>query len=703
MKRILSPIIVLAMATSLTGCQSAPVEPKANPLLEAYETPFQLPPFERITLNDYAPALRAGMDAQNRAIEGILADSSSTPTLENTLLPFAYSGQLLNRVSTVFYNLNAADTNPEMQKLAEEFAPQMAEHSDNIYLNRALYDRLSGIDTTSLDWEQKRLLSVNLQRFKRAGVALDSVAQGRLREINQKLSLLELKFGDNVLAETNNFHIKLDSSQLSGLPKNVVADGKLAAEKRQMPNAYVFTPHKPSMLPFLTYSTDAKLRKELYSLYYLRADRSNANDNKQNITQIVNLRLERAKLLGYESHAAYVLSDAMAKTVENVHELLDTLWPAALAKAKAERRKLEDMMHSSGQEGTMDAADWWHYAEKVRLAEYDLDEEMIRPYLSVDTVREGIFDLSNRLYGLTFKRLENVPVYHEEVEAYEVLDKDDTHLAVIYFDFFPRDGKGAGAWCTTYQRHHITQDGEERFPIVSIVCNFSRPTPDAPALLLFDEAETLFHEFGHALHSFFSVVKYPATGSVPRDFVEMPSQVMEHWASEPEFLRHYAHHYKTGKPMPEELIAKIKKSSKFNQGFNTVEYMAAAILDLRYHQLVEPLTENVDVFEKNAMDSIGLIPEILPRYRSTYFSHIFDGGYSSGYYSYIWSEALDCDVYSAFTETGDIFNREVANAFRTKVLQWGNMKDSELMFREFRGRDVDIKPLLKQRDLKIEK
>lgn len=699
MKKIQFLILTLVMAIAFMSCGEGGPKTAENPLLAPFDTPFGVPPFETIKMEHYRPAFETAMQMQNDTIEAILR-CQDAPTLENTLLPLAYSGQMLDRVAAIFYNIESAETCDEMQTIAKELSPLLSAHSDNIYLNTALYQRLQGIDTTTLDDQQARLLGEITKRFRRAGVELNDSLKDQLKQINQELSLLSLTFGNNTLAETNNFNLLLDQeSQLAGLPDNVIATAAETAKANGHEGKWMFTPHKPSMLPFLTYSTNAQLREDLYKLYYMRGDRGNDNDNKETITRIVNLRLERARLLGYASHANYILERNMAKTPEKVDELLSMLWPKALEQAKNERTKLENMMHSEGIKGTLKPSDWWHYAEKVRLAEYDLDEQMLRPYLSLDSVRNGVLNLSTILYGITYVPRPDLPKYHPDVEAYEVLDKDGSHLAVIYFDFYPRPGKGAGAWCTSFNDHHISRTGQEVTPVVSIVCNFTRPVGDTPALLLFDEAETLFHEFGHALHSFFSVERYPMLGSVPRDFVEMPSQIMEHWASEPAYLRQYARHYQTGEPMPDELIEKLRKSGEFNQGFTTLEYLAAAILDMRYHERTEPLTTNVGSFEREVLDEMGHIPEILPRYRSTYFGHIFSGGYSSGYYSYIWSEVLDCDAYQAFVETGDIFNKEVAKNFREKLLQWGNAKDATQMYRDFRGRDPKIEPLLENRGL----
>lgn len=698
-------IVALALGVGLSSCnqQKAP-ETSGNPLLAEWNTPYSVPPFDSIKPEHYEPAFDAAMEMQNKQLEEIVA-SKDAPTFENTMIPFVFSGSQLGRVAGVFYNVEAAETSEQLQEIAKKVSPKLTVHSDNIYLNAALYDRLAAIPMEGLNEQQARLLKETLTDFKDAGVLLPEESKQRLREINERLSVLSLDFGNNTLAETNDFCLTItDSAQLKGLPQLVIDAAATTAKEKGLPEGqWVFTPHKPSMLPFLTYAENDSLRDELYRLYYSRGDRGNAHDNKAILTEIANLRLERAKLMGFPSHSAYTLARSMAKTPEAAVGLLEKLWTPALAMAKAERAELEKIKHASGSKGPLKASDWWYYAEKVRQSKYDLDEEALRPYLSLENVKNGVFLMAEKLYGLKFKKLGNeVPVYHPEVEAYEVIEENGNHLALIYLDFFPRAGKSSGAWCTTFEDAHRDQQGNWVPPVVSIVCNFTRPTGDSPALLLFDEVETLFHEFGHALHAFFSIEEYPGMGSTPRDFVETPSQLHEHWASHPEFLKLYAKHYKSGEVMPDSLIQKLTNSSHFNQGFGTVEYLAASLLDMSYHNRVEPLTADASSFERAEMDRYGLIPEILPRYRSTYFGHIFSGGYSSGYYSYIWAEAMDCDIWQAFVETGDIFNREVAKNVRDKILCWGNARDAADMFRDFRGRDVSIDGLLKNRGLVVD-
>lgn len=701
MKRI-SCLMMLALGVVMAGCGgSGKTEGVSeNPFLQPFTTKYGVPPFDEIKMEFYEPAVRELMGRQDQEIKSIV-DNPDTATFENTVVALSYSGKDLDRVSAVFFNLIEAIASPEMQALAEKLSPLFSEHEDNILLNDKLFARVKRVyeqrEALGLRGEDRRLVEETYKRFVRAGANLNDEDKGTLREINLALSKASLKFGQNLLAETNGMELLLsDSSQLAGLPDGVRAAAAQSAREAGKAG-WRFTPHKPSLLPFLTYCESPELRAELYKTYYTRGDRGNEFDNKELVRTIVNLRLQKAKLLGFSSYADYVLDNRMAKTPEAAMEVLNALWVNALASAKNERKELERAMRAEGRQTALSAADWWYYTEKVRKEKYDIDEEMLRPYLSIDSVRNGVFELARRLYGITFRRDTALPVYQKDVEAYEVLNEDGSHLAVIYFDFYPRAGKSAGAWCTTFQAQYTRLTGENVAPVVSIVCNFTPPAADQPALLSFDETETLFHEFGHALHAFFSKIKYPSLGDVPRDFVEMPSQLMEHWASHPQFLRVYAHHYKTGEAMPEELINKLTASKHFNNGFTATELTAASLLDMYYHMRQEPLTDDVDLFEKTRMEEIGLIPEILPRYRSTYFSHIFDGGYAAGYYGYSWSEMLDADVFQAFVERGDIFSREVAGAFREKILQNGGTKDALEMFKDFRGRGPKIDALLENR------
>ncbi len=693
------PYVVMII---IAGCSGADKKNKDNPFFSEFNTQFGVPPFDKIKFEHYQPALEEGMKQQMLEIDSI-ANSKEEATFENTVAKFDASGQMLSRVSSVFYNELEANTNDSMQNLAQEMAPKMSKHSDDIMLNEKLFKRIQTVynNRSELNPEQQKLTEIVYIDFVRSRANLDKKGKDRLREINEKLSLLELQFGDNVMADNNAFQMVIDNKEdLAGLPQSVIDAASEAAKENKMDGKWLFTADKPSMIPFLQYSERRELREKIYKGYFMRGDNNNKTDNKKNITEIVALRLERAKLLGYLNHASFVLDRNMAKTPEKAYELLQTVWDAALPVGKGEAADMQRMIDKEGGNFKLEPWDWWYYSEKIRKEKYDLDEEMLRPYFSLDNVREGIFLLSNKLYGISFKKLENMPVYHKDVTVYEVLDTNNQHLAVLYMDFHPRASKRGGAWCTSYRDQYV-RNGKNITPVISIVMNFTAPTANTPALLNLDETLTFFHEFGHAIHGFFSNVTYKRlSGYVPRDFVELPSQVMEHWALHPEMLKLYAKHYKTGEVIPDELIAKIKNSGNFNQGFATLEFIAAAVLDMDYHTLEN--TNNLDVlaFEKASMDRLGLIKEILPRYRSTYFNHIFSGGYSAGYYSYVWSEVLDSDAFEAFEESGDIFNKKLASKFRHEVLAPGGKRDPMEMYVAFRGREPMVDALLRNRGFK---
>lgn len=675
-----------------------------NPLLEEFNTPFGVPPFDQIKVEHFEPAFVEAMDQQAKAIDAIVKNTDE-PTFENTVEALEYSGETLSKVLSVFYPLTSANTNPEIQALAQKLAPMLSRHSDDINLNPELFKKIKAVydnrESLELNPEQAKLLEKTYKGFVRGGANLPADKQARFREINEQLSQLTVKFGDHVLAETNNYQMVVDKEEdLAGLPEWVKAAAAEVAKNAGMEGKWIFTLHNPSWIPFLQYSENRELREKLFTAYFMRGNNNNENDNKEIISQIVPLRLERAQLLGYNSHSQFTLEETMAKTPETVNNFLASLWEPALERAKSEAYDMQKMIDNEGGNFKLQLWDWWYYAEKVRKEKYDLDENMLKPYFSLDAVKKGIFLLTEKLYGLQYEKLNNVPLYHEEAEAYEVKEADGSHVGVLYLDFHPRESKRGGAWMTEYRGQHVTQNGEFVSPVVTLVMNFTRPTGDKPALLSLDEAQTFFHEFGHGLHGLLSKTTYPSLAgtNVSRDFVELPSQIMENWSTDPEFLKMYALHYETGEPMPDELITKMKESGSFNQGFATTEFLAAAILDMDYHTLETSTEIDVVKFEKDAMNKIGLISEIIPRYRSTYFQHIFSGGYSSGYYSYIWSGQLDADAYEAFKETGDIFDAETAKRFRT-LLEKGGTVDPAQLYREFRGADPDPKALLRQRGL----
>ncbi|MDX9697221.1 MAG: M3 family metallopeptidase [Bacteroidales bacterium] len=674
-----------------------------NPLLSEYNTPFQVPPFDLIKEEHYIPAFKAGIEQQKAEIDAIIKNTAE-PNFENTIVALDNSGSIL-RNAGVFYSINSANTNPNLQKIARELTPLMSAHRNEISLNQDLFEKIKKVyakrETLGLNNEQMRVVEKMYEDFERNGAALPAEKREELKKINQELAMLSLKYGENLLAENNGFKLVIENKDdLIGLPDGIIAAAADQAKKEGMEGKWVFTLQKPSWIPFLTYSPKRELREKIYKAYLSMGNNNNEFDNKETIKKIIELRNERAKILGYTNFAEFAIDDNMAKTPQNVYDFLNKIWTPALKMAKNEVLDMQSIINKEGGKFKLESWDWWYYSEKVRKEKFDLDAEALKPYFKLDNVRDGIFYVANKLYGLKFIPNKNLPVYHEEVQAFEVQEADGTHLAVLYIDSHPRPGKKSGAWCGAI-RSGAYENGKKVTPVVYIVQNFTRPAGDTPALLSWDEATTFFHEFGHALHNFFADGQYRRTSrDVPRDFVELPSQVMENWAAEPEVLKVYAKHYQTGQPIPDELIQKIQNSSKFNQGFETVEYVAASLLDLDWHTLSK--TDNIDVeaFEKTSMDKIGLIKEILPRYRSTYFSHIFSGGYSAGYYVYLWAAVLDSDAFMAFKESGDLFNQELAAKFRKYCLAENAMGEGMDQYRKFRGKDPEIDALLEKRGLK---
>lgn len=675
-----------------------------NPFFSTYQTPFGVPPFDKIKPEHFEPAFEEGMKRQMAEINALVR-RRDVPTFQNTIEAFERSGDLFERVSTVFSNLNGANTNDALQAIARTLAPKLAKHGDDIRLNPLLFQRVRMVydqrDKLNLTTEQKTLLEKTYKSFVRAGAALPTDKQERLRAINQEMASLTLKFGQNLLAENNAYALVIDKKEdLSGLPDALIAAAADDAKRRKLDGKWVFTLQNPSIMPFLEYADNRALREQIFRAYTERGNHNDERDNKAVMARLVALRAERANLLGYPNHAAYILEEQMAKTPAKVSELLTQLWDAAKPVVRQEAAELQALMDAEGKGQKLEGWDWRYYAEKLRKQKYDLDEQQLKPYFSLDNVRQGIFTLCGRLYGLQFTRRTDVPTYHEDATAWEVKEADGKHVGVLYMDFHPRASKRGGAWMTSYRRQEV-KDGQKVTPVVSIVCNFSRPAGDAPALLSMDEVRTFFHEFGHALHGLLSNVTYGSVSgtSVPRDFVELPSQIMENWATEPEVMQFYAKHYKTGEPLPEALVRKMKQSSLFNQGFATTEYLAASLLDMDYHTLT-PSQAPTDVlaFEKASMDKIGLIPQIPPRYRSTYFQHIFSGGYSAGYYSYIWSAVLDADAFEVFKQKS-LFDKKSAESFRKNVLERGGTEEPMTLYKRFRGAEPDIKPLLRRRGL----
>ncbi|MGD9977486.1 MAG: M3 family metallopeptidase [Bacteroidales bacterium] len=698
----LGVIIFLTMISA--GIASSQESKRPNPFFSDYTTPFKVPPFDQIDLDHYMPAFKKGMEEQKKEIDAITGNTGLA-TFENTVLPLDKSGDLLTKVSTVFYSLNSANTSPELQKIAREASPLLTTHRDNINLNDKLFQRIKAVylslDKSTLNDLQKRTVKKYYEDFVRNGADLNAADKEKLREINQKLSKLGLKFGENLLDETNkNFRLVIDNeADLDGLPKGTIDGAANNAKQLGLDGKWVFTLQKPSMIPFLQYSTKRDLREKLYTGYVMRGNNNNEFDNKEIILEIANLRAERAKLLGYKTYADYIISNNMAKTPEAVYSFLNKVMEPAMDAAKQDRDEMQKIIDADGGNFKLAPWDWWYYAEKLKKQKYNLDESELKPYLSLDNVRNGMFYVASKLYGLSFTKRTDLPVYHPEVEAFEVKEANGKYVGLLYLDYYPRPGKRVGAWCGRF-RQQTYENGKRIEPIVNIVTNFTRPTNDTPALLTWDETTTLFHEFGHALHGLFTDGEYDRiAGSLPRDMVELPSQVMENWAGEPQVLRVYAKHYETGAAMPDDLMERLQKSMTFNQGFETVEYIAASILDLDWHSFSEPQKVDVLEFEKNSMKKINLMNEIYPRYRSTYFNHII-GGYAAGYYVYLWAAVLDTDAFNAFAETGDIYNPEIAKMFRKYILTEGGNDEGMVQYLKFRGKEPSIDPLLKKRGFK---
>ncbi|MCL4484425.1 MAG: M3 family metallopeptidase [Bacteroidetes bacterium] len=699
-------MVFMAFTVVIASCVNEKKTSKEmNPFYETYRAPFGVPPFDKIENKHYLPAFKEGISEHNRDIEQIV-NNPAAPDFANTIEAIDKSGELLGRVSTVFFNVKEANTNDSIDKIAEEVAPLLSQHADAVNMNEKLFARVKVVEDQkeklNLNREQGRLLEEVYKRFVRGGANLAADKKEEFKKINTDLSLLELKFDNNMLAETNNYKMVIDKKEdLAGLPESVITAAAEEAKAANMEGKWIFTLQKPSWLPFLTYSEKRDLREKLYKAMYNRCNNNNEFDNKSVINKIVNLRLQKANLLGFESWSAYVLDDCMAKTPKNVYDLIWKIWTPGLKRAKEEAKDIQSMIDREGGKFKLASWDWWYYSEKVRKEKYDMDEEQVRPYFELNKVRDGAFAVANKLYGLTFKQLQNMPLYHPECQVFEVKDRDSSLTGILYMDFFPRASKKGGAWMNNYRDQYHYDGQEDVRPVVSTTFNFSKPTGDKPALLNFDEVETLFHEFGHALHGLLSECHYRTLSgtSVSRDFVELPSQVMEHWAVQPEVLKMYAKHYKTGEVIPQALVDKIIKAGKFNQGFETTEFLAAAILDMDYHTITKGGDIDVEKFEKASMDKAGLIPEIIPRYRSTYFNHAFPGGYSSGYYSYIWAAVLDADAFEAFLEKGNIFDQEVATSFRKNVLERGGTDEAMKLYVNFRGKTPGIEPLLKNRGL----
>ena len=691
-------VLILAASCMMYSCSTTP-KVSDNPLLSEFTTEFGAPPFQYIKLEHYKPAFEQGFNEQNELIEAITKNAEA-PTFENVIVALDNSSPTLDRVSGVFFNLTSAESTPELQALSGEMMPILTGHGDNIYLNAELFDKVNQVyqnrEALNLTTEQNRLLEKTYMGFVRSGANLDAQQKERLKEINKELASLGLKFGNNLLGEDNSYKLFIENEEdLAGLPQSFIEGAAEEAKAAGQEGKWLVTLHNSSRLPFLQYAANRDLREELFTAYINRGNNDNEFNNKQIITDIVKLRLEKANLLGCDSFSNFVLDRNMAKDSKTVMDFLNNLWGYALPNAKAEAKELQVMMDKEGKNQKLEAWDWWYYTTKLREAKFDLNEDDIKPYFKLENVRDGAFDVASKLYGITFTKLNNIPVYHSDVEVFEVKDLENNHIGLFYVDYFPRPGKRGGAWMSSYR----DQKGDIR-PLVCNVGSFTKPTATTPSLLTIDEVETLFHELGHGLHGLLTNCNYAGVSgtSVSRDFVELPSQINEHWAFEPEVLKSYAKHYQTGEIIPDELIEKIQKQSTFNEGFRTTELLAASILDMNLHNLTE-IDPNLDVveFENQAMKDLGLISQIPPRYRTTYFNHIV-GGYAAGYYSYLWANVLDSDAFEAFKENG-IFDAETANKFKTYILEKGDSEDPMTLYVKFRGAEPKLEPMLKNRGL----
>ncbi|MCI6420222.1 MAG: M3 family metallopeptidase [Bacteroidales bacterium] len=692
MKKVL---ILGVMAMSLLACN------QTNPLLEQPNTPFGVPAFDKVKIEHYLPAFEEAI-RQNKAEIDAIVNNEDAPTFENTIVALDRSGLLLDRVTGVFFNVLEADGNDEMNAIAEQVSPMLSELSDGIILNDALFQRVKAVyderEQLGLNAEQMRLVTQTYKAFADNGANLPEDKKERLKEINQELGLLSLKFGNNVVAETNSDDVKrfiTDEALLAGLPESAKAAAAEEAEAAGHPGEWLFTPKRTSFTPVLQYCENRELRKQLLMDYTTRGNHDNENDNKAVIIREMELRIERAKLFGYDNPADYILADCMAKNHQTVDAFLASVWAPSLEAAKREAAELQALLEQDLPGEKLQPWDWWFYAEKLRKAKYDLDEEELKPYFELNNVRKGAFGVATKLYGLQFEKLENMPIYNPEVEVFKVTEADGSLVGILYTDYFPRAGKRPGAWMNNILPQYIDAEGVDHRPVIINVGNFNKPTAGNPSLLSMDDVETLFHEFGHALHGLLSKAHYKSLSgtNTPRDFVELPSQFMENYAYEPEVLKTYAFHYETGEVIPDELIEKINKASAFNQGFVTTELLSASILDMDFHELTSAEGLDVNAFEVESLKKMGMIDEIIVRYRPTFYNHIFTTGYEAGYYSYTWSAVLDADAFAAFKETGDLFEAETAKRFR-HLLEQGGTRDAQELYLEFRGKEADPKYLL---------
>jgi peptidyl-dipeptidase Dcp len=675
---------------------------QTNPFFEKWDNKYEIAPFDNITVANFREAFIRGMEEQETEIEAII-HNSELPSFQNTIVAFDASGRLLNKAATLFFAESSANGTKEILELESEMIPLLAQHSDKIMMNPDLFVKIKQVkevvDYSTLTPEETRLLNEIYLDFVRNGVNLPEAESAELKKINEELAGLENKFAQNVLAETGSYQLIIDKEEdLAGLPGDAIGSAADRAEQAGLTGKWVFGLDNPSIMPFLYYNDNRELREKIFTAYLNRCNNNNEYDNKEILKNIVILRKKKANLLGYNTFADYALERRMAKNPQNVYGLLDKIWSPALHVAKEELIGMQTLI---GEGVVLTNSDWRYYAEKLKVAKYNLSDEELRPYFQAENVVDGLFWVANRLYGITFKEVTDLPKPNKDVRTFVCTDKDGvTELGILFIDLYARPGlKTVGAWCGTYRDTYQDAEGKQVLPLTYVCCNFTQPLGSKPSLLTPDETETFFHEMGHALHNLFKKTKYHLTADVPSDFVELPSQFMEHWAFEPEVLAYYAKHYQTGEIIPQELVNKMQAASKYGQGFATTEYLAASYLDMDYHVNLSPEAINVSEFEAKTLTERGLISQIPPRYRSTYFKHTFEGGYSAGYYSYIWAEVLDADAFEAFVETGDIFNQEIAERFRRNILEPGGTYPADQLYENFRGKQPDINALLRNRGL----
>ena len=693
MKKI---ILVSFVLSTIMACTNQ------NPLLTEQNTPYGVPAFDKVKIEHYMPAFEKAI-AENKAEIEAIVNNPEAPTFANTIEALDRSGELLDKVVGVFFNVLEADGNDEMNKIAEEVTPLLSELSDGIILNDALFQRVKAVyeqrETLGLNDEQMRLLTETFKSFANNGANLPEEKKARLKEINQELGLLSLLFGSNVVAETNAYQLFItDEAELKGLPESAKTAAKEEAVAAGRPEAWLFTPKRTSFTPVLQYCENRDLRKELLMAYTTRGNHDNENDNKDIIVRTMQLRVEKAQLFGYTNPADYILADCMAKDAKTVDAFLESVWEPSLKAAKREAAELQKLLSEDLPGEKLQPWDWWYYTEKLREAKYDLNEEELKPYFELNNVRNGAFQLAHELFGINFEKLEGMPVYNPEVEVFKVTYADGSLVGILYTDYFPRAGKRPGAWMNNICNQYVDANGVDHRPVIINVGNFNKPTQGNPSLLSMDDVETLFHEFGHALHGLLSKATYKSLAgtNTPRDFVELPSQFMENYCYHPQIMKTYAFHYQTGEVMPDELIEKINRASTFNEGFVMTELLSASILDMDYHKMTTTEAFDVNAFEEASMKNMQMIPEIITRYRSTFYNHIFTTGYAAGYYSYTWSAVLDADAFAAFVETGDILNPEVAKRY-LHLLEQGGTRDAQELYLEFRGKPADPKHLLEKK------